>query len=79
VRTLNLKEDMPTVPVAMARLERELALANSSRIAVVKIIHGYGSTGRGGDIRVAVQKALVERAERRDPNRDLRRGLANIE
>ena len=63
MRTLNLKEDMPTVPVAMARLERELALANSSRIAVVKIIHGYGSTGRGGDIRVAVQKALVERAQ----------------
>lgn len=63
VRTLNLKEDMPTVAVAMARLERELNLARSSRVSVLKIIHGYGSSGRGGDIRIALQKALVEKTQ----------------
>ena len=63
MRTLNLKEDMPTVPVALARLDRELSLAKSSRVSILKIVHGYGSTGRGGDIRVALQKTLVERMQ----------------
>ncbi|HET9695377.1 MAG TPA: hypothetical protein VFP40_00840 [Terriglobales bacterium] len=54
---------MPTVAVAMARLERELNLARSSRVSVLKIIHGYGSSGRGGDIRIALQKALVEKTQ----------------
>jgi len=30
---------------------------------VLKIIHGYGSTGAGGDIRIAAQKRLYELAE----------------
>ena len=45
---------------ALARLERELASARQSGVSVLKIIHGYGSTGAGGDIRVAVQKRLRE-------------------
>jgi len=32
---------------------------------VLKIIHGYGSTGAGGDIRIVVQKRLYELAEAR--------------
>lgn len=30
---------------------------------ILKLIHGYGSTGAGGDIRIAVQKRLRELAE----------------
>ena len=30
---------------------------------MLKIIHGYGSTGAGGDIRIAVQKRLYELAQ----------------
>ena len=30
---------------------------------MLKIIHGYGSTGAGGDIRIAAQKRLYELAE----------------
>jgi len=48
---------------ALQRLDQELALARRQRIAVLKIIHGYGSTGAGGDIRMAVQKRLYELAE----------------
>jgi len=29
---------------------------------VLKIVHGYGSTGAGGDIRIAAQKRLYELA-----------------
>lgn len=45
---------------ALTRLERELASARRNGISLLKIIHGYGSTGVGGDIRIAVQKRLHE-------------------
>jgi len=41
-------------------MDRELALARAEKCAALKVIHGYGSTGAGGDIRVAVQKRLRE-------------------
>ncbi len=55
---------MPLVHQALQRLERELALARQETIPLLKLIHGYGSSGAGGDIRIAVQKRLVEMAGR---------------
>jgi hypothetical protein len=60
IRTVNLKSDMPSVLEALKRLEGEIALARREKIALLKIIHGYGSSGVGGDIRIAVQKRLRE-------------------
>jgi hypothetical protein len=54
---------MPQVHEALQRLDRELALARQGKISLLKIIHGYGSTGAGGDIRIAVQKRLHDLAE----------------
>ncbi len=54
---------MPQVHEALQRLDRELAFARQGRISLLKIIHGYGSTGAGGDIRIAVQKRLHDLAE----------------
>jgi hypothetical protein len=51
---------MPLVREALQRLDRELALARQDKAASLKLIHGYGSTGEGGDIRIAVQKRLLE-------------------
>jgi hypothetical protein len=51
---------MPTVREALQRLERELALARQENATFLKLIHGYGSTGSGGDICIAVQKRLME-------------------
>jgi hypothetical protein len=48
---------------ALQRLERELTAARRERTSQLKVIHGYGSTGAGGDIRIAVQKRLQELAE----------------
>ena len=39
---------------ALERLQRELAVARRDGTSLLKIIHGYGSTGAGGDIRIAV-------------------------
>ena len=60
IRTVNLKSDMPSVNEAVNRLEGEIALARREKVALLKIIHGYGSSGVGGDIRIAVQKRLRE-------------------
>lgn len=60
IKTVNLKSDMPLVREAMQRLDRELALARQENAKLLKLIHGYGSTGAGGDIRLAVQKRLLE-------------------
>jgi len=60
MRTINLKSDMPTVQEAISRLDDELAQARQQPATMLKIIHGYGSTGVGGDIRIAVQKRLLE-------------------
>lgn len=60
---MNLKSDMPQVQEALQRLERELAVARQGKTSMLKIIHGYGSSGAGGDIRIAVQKRLRELAE----------------
>lgn len=51
---------MPLVREALQRLERELAQARQEKVQVLKLVHGYGSTGTGGEIRIAVQKKLVE-------------------
>jgi hypothetical protein len=63
IKTVNLKSDMPSVREALQRLERELAVARRESIALIKIVHGYGSSGAGGDIRIAVQRRLCEMAE----------------
>ncbi|MDD5583255.1 MAG: Smr/MutS family protein [Candidatus Marinimicrobia bacterium] len=56
---------MPTVEEAMIRLERNLNFAKHEGVPLIRIIHGYGSSGVGGDIRVAchhyLQRALYQR------------------
>jgi hypothetical protein len=51
---------MPLVREALQRLNRELALARQEKTLLLKLVHGYGSTGAGGEIRIAVQKRLLE-------------------
>jgi hypothetical protein len=63
MKTVNLKSDMPQVHEALQRLDRELALARREKAKLLKLVHGYGSTGAGGDIRIAVQKRLLEMAQ----------------
>jgi hypothetical protein len=55
---------MPLVHQALAQLDRELATARQQKQTLLKLIHGYGSSGAGGEIRIAVQKHLVAMAGR---------------
>ena len=54
---INIKDDMPTVDVALNRLDAALR-HYGKRSKLIKIVHGYGSTGVGGKIRTAVRKQL---------------------
>jgi hypothetical protein len=61
VCTVNLK-GWPTSPQALAGLSTELERARRDGVSLLKIIHGYGSSGEGGVIRDAVQAELVRLA-----------------
>ena len=54
---------MPTVQEALSRLDHELAVARHEGFLIVKIIHGYGSRGVGGEIRIAAQNRLREMSD----------------
>jgi hypothetical protein len=57
---INIEYGMPTVQVAMPLLTERLRSMKKSGVKAVKIIHGYGSTGKGGRLRKATLKLLDE-------------------
>lgn len=60
-RIVNLEEGMPTVEIARSRLNNALQTAKMRGDKVVKVIHGYGSSGKGGAIKADVQKILAQK------------------
>ena len=58
VMEVNIKAGMPSIDVAKERLIARIAEAQKSGTAVLKVIHGYGSKGVGGKLRVALRKTL---------------------
>lgn len=61
---VNLEDGRPTRDMAIRRMTFELNRARAGRAKVVKLIHGYGSSGVGGVLRIAVRKEL-ERMKKR--------------
>jgi len=66
MKIVNLELNRPTVPTALSLLEDALRTARNERYVAVKLIHGYGSSGVGGDIRIAVQKTLAQKSQGKD-------------
>jgi hypothetical protein len=60
----NLEAGLPTVEQALERLERDLREARACEAKVVRLIHGYGSSGRGGKIRDSVRRELGRKLAR---------------
>lgn len=50
---------MPTVQQAKRRLLESLYAPRGASGPVVKIIHGYGSSGKGGAIRTAIREQIT--------------------
>lgn len=51
MKEINLELGLPTVVEALKRLDAELQTAKTQKHKTVKLIHGYGSSGKGGKIR----------------------------
>ncbi len=58
LRTINLEAGSPTLDEARLRLLAEIEAARKQRVRVLKIIHGYGSSGAGGVLCVGLRKSL---------------------
>ena len=64
VRVINLEQGFPSRDQAYQKLEAALTRARKDGIAVLKVIHGYGSTGAGGVLRFAIRGFLRQRKEK---------------
>lgn len=64
LKTINLEENMPTSDACIKRLTFELHNCRSLKYAAVKLIHGYGSSGTGGRLRVEVRRYLDRQRQR---------------
>ena len=57
-KTVNLEAGRPVVDVALTRLHQIIADSARNNINVLTLIHGYGSSGKGGAIRMECRKTL---------------------
>lgn len=60
LNVINLEEGFPTIEQARQKMLRELEATRRAGFHGAKLIHGYGSGGVGGEIRLAVGRALQE-------------------
>ena len=58
LREVNIKEGMPIVNDAIKRVTYNIKNAGPMGVSAIKLIHGYGSTGKGGGIRTETRKYL---------------------
>jgi hypothetical protein len=65
VLTVNIESGMPDVAQALALLDINLSVARRQGAALVKVIHGWGSTGAGGRIKAALPRHLADLKRRR--------------
>ena len=66
IKTVILKEGLPSVEQARTRLSNEIATAQQAGLKVLKVVHGYGSSGVGGDLRFALQATLRQMVARKE-------------
>ena len=57
-KIVNLERGRPIVDAAIKRLQGEVQAAKIERVKVLTIIHGYGSSGKGGVIKDECRKCL---------------------
>lgn len=58
VRIVNLEIGKHTVEQGLRRMNGELSTSRRMGCSAVKLIHGYGSSGQGGKLRISARQAL---------------------
>jgi hypothetical protein len=57
-RTLNIEANRPSLDEARRGMIEAIRAAKRDGIRVLKVIHGYGSTGKGGKLCVGLRKSF---------------------
>lgn len=57
-KVVNIEHGLPFLEVALKRLDKAVDIAKREGVVVLTLIHGYGSSGKGGIIREEVRKML---------------------
>ena len=58
IKTINVEASLPTLDEARRLVIEEIRKAKREGIRVLKVIHGYGSTGKGGKLCVGLRKSF---------------------
>src|SRR5437773_12519729 len=58
IRTYNVEAGLPTLDDARRSVIAEIKRAKREGVKVLKVIHGYGSSGKGGALCVGLQKSF---------------------
>ena len=58
VRTFNVEAGMPTLDEARRLVIEEIRRAKRERVKILKVIHGYGSSGKGGALCIGLRKSF---------------------
>jgi hypothetical protein len=65
IRTFNVETGLPTLDEARRMVIQEIREAKRARMRVLKIIHGYGSSGTGGRLGTGLRKSFTLRKKER--------------
>ena len=60
LKEVNIKADLPTASDAIKRVTYNIRNGREWGCGAIKIIHGYGSTGKGGRIRTETRRYLED-------------------
>jgi hypothetical protein len=58
IRTFNVEAGLPTLDEARRLVIEEIKRAKGASARVLKVIHGYGSSGKGGALCVGLRKSF---------------------
>jgi hypothetical protein len=57
-RRFNVEAGLPTLEEARRLVAAEIKQAKRDRVRVIKVIHGYGSSGKGGALFIGLRKSF---------------------
>jgi hypothetical protein len=61
IRTFNVEAGLPTLDEARRLVIEEIKRAKREGVKVLKVIHGYGSSGKGGTLCFGLRKSFALR------------------
>jgi hypothetical protein len=61
LRTFNVEADLPTLDEARRAVIDEIRRSRREGVSVLKVIHGYGSSGKGGRLCVGLRRSFALR------------------